>query len=76
MKETYAPNAIVIGVLFGIVVTLKTNMILGILVGLAISILGWILIRAFEDTVERAVDKAGNAIEDTIRKKWNERKKK
>lgn len=72
MRKTYAPNAIVVGVLVGILVALKVNVILGVLAGLGISILGWVLIRAFEN----AVYKAGDAAEDAIRKKLDERKNK
>lgn len=70
MERTYAPNAIIIGVLIGVVVALKVNIVLGIIAGLGVSILGWVLIRAFE----KAVYKAGNAAEDAIRKKIDERK--
>lgn len=70
MGRTYAPNAIIIGILIGVVVALKVNVVLGVIAALAVSILGWVLIRAFEN----AVYKAGNAAEDAIRKKLNERK--
>ncbi len=70
MRKTYAPNAIIIGILVGLLVALKVNLILGIIVGLGVSILGWVLIRAFEN----AVYKAGDAAEDAIRKKLDERK--
>ena len=44
MKKTYAPNAIIIGILVGILVAVKVNAILGILAGLGVSVLGWVLI--------------------------------
>lgn len=69
MRRTYAPNAIIIGGLLGVLVAVKVNMILGILVGLGVSILGWVLIR----TCENVMDKAGNAVEDAIKKKLDER---
>lgn len=72
MRKTYAPNAIIIGVLIGLLVALKVNMVLGVIAGLAVSILGWVLIRAFENTLYRA----GDAAEDAIRKKLDERKNK
>lgn len=72
MRKTYAPNAIIIGILVGAIVALKVNMILGVLAGAAVSVLGWVLITSFE----RAVDHAGNALDDAIRKKINERKNK
>lgn len=70
MRRTYAPNAILIGVLFGILIALKVNAILGILAGVGISILGWALIRVFEN----ALYKAGDAATDAIQKKINEKK--
>lgn len=72
MGKTYAPNAIIIGVLVGGLVTVQVNIVLGIIAGLGVSILGWVLIRAFEN----AVYKAGNAAEDAIRKKLDEQKEK
>lgn len=72
MRKTYAPNAIIIGVLIGLLVALKVNMVLGVIAGLAVSILGWVLIRAFENALYRA----GDAAEDAIRKKLDERKNK
>ena len=41
MRKTYAPNAIVIGFLVGLLVAVKVNVILGILAGLGVSVLGW-----------------------------------
>ncbi len=72
MRRTYAPNAIVIGVLVGLLVAVKANVVLGVLAGLGVSVLGWVLIRAFEN----AMYKAGDAAEDAIRKKLDERKNK
>lgn len=72
MRKTYAPNAIIIGILVGFLVAIKVNAILGVLAGLGVSVLGWVLISSFE----RAADHAGNAIDDAIRKKINERKDK
>lgn len=72
MRKTYAPNAIIIGVLVGLLVAIKVNAILGVLAGLGISIVGWVLI----SSLERAADHAGDALDDAIRKKMNERKDK
>ena len=72
MGKTYAPNAIIIGILIGFLVAVKVNVILGILAGAAISVLGWVLI----SLLERAADHAGNALDDAIRKKINEGKDK
>lgn len=68
MNRTYAPNAVIIGALVGILVAVKVNTILGVLVGLGVSILGWALIKSFE----RAADHAGRALDDAIRRKKNE----
>lgn len=70
MRKTYAPNSIIIGILIGILVAVKVNTIFGILAGLGISVLGWVLIRAFEN----ALNKVGDAAEDAIQKKLDERK--
>ena len=70
MRKTYAPNAIIIGVLVGILVAVKVNAILAILAGLGISILGWVLI----SSLERTADRAGDALDDAIRKKNKENK--
>lgn len=70
MRRTYAPNAIIIGILVGAIVALKVNMVLGVLAGAAVSVLGWVLITAFERTVYHA----GDALEDAIRKKIDEKK--
>lgn len=72
MRKTYAPNAIIVGVFVGLLVALKVNIVIGVIAGLAVSILGWVLIRAFENAVYRA----GDAAEDAIRKKYDEWKDK
>lgn len=72
MRKTYAPNAIIIGILIGLLVAVKVNMVLGVIAGLAVSILGWVLIRAFENALYRA----GDAAEDAIRRKLDEKKNK
>lgn len=43
-------------------------MVLGIIAGLAVCVLGWALIRAFEKATSHAVDSAADAIQ----KKFNE----
>lgn len=53
-------------------VALKVNMVFDVIAGLAVSILGWVLIRVFENALYRA----GDAAEDAIRKKLDERKNK
>ena len=63
MRRTYAPNSIVIGVLLGMLVYFKfDSMILGILAAIAISVVGWLAIRAIERAVAKGVDKASEAI--------------
>lgn len=72
MRRTSAPNAIIIGFLVGILVAAKVNVILGVLAGLGVSVLGWVLIKS----LERAAEHAGNAVDDAIRRKIDERKNK
>lgn len=72
-KKTYAANAILIGVLLGILVALKVNVILGVLAGAGTSILGWVLIRVFEDVSYKAMDTAADAIQKKIDEKKNKR---
>lgn len=70
MRKTYAPNAVIIGTLLGILVTFKVNIVLGIIVGLAVSIVGWVLIAAFE----RGVYHVGDKVDDAIRQKIDEKR--
>ena len=72
MKKTYDPNAIIIGILVGILVAVKVNAILGILAGLGVSVLGWVLI----SSLERGADRAGDTLDDAIHKKISDRKDK
>lgn len=51
-------------------VAVKVNAILGVLAGLGVSVLGWVLI----SSLERGAYRAGDALDDAIRKKINERK--
>lgn len=68
MNRTYAPNAIIFGVLAGIVVALKVNTVLGIVAGIAVTVVGWIAIRFIEKLIGKGVDAAGSAISKAINK--------
>ena len=49
MRKTYAYNSIIIGALLGITVGASTkNVVLGIVVGLAVSVVGFIIIKLIE----------------------------
>lgn len=71
MRKTYAPTAIVLGAVIGILIAAADHIVLGILAGVAISVIGWIAIRAFEKVVYKATESAAN----TIKKKIYEKKK-
>jgi len=73
MRRTYAHNAVVIGVLLGFLVAIKAGIILGIIVAVAVSIIGYKLIRAFENKVDDVADRAGDAISHAI---YDKKKKK
>jgi len=62
MRRTYAHNAFIIGTLIGIWVTLKAGLILGILAGIAVSAIGFYLIRALENAVYDGVNKGMDAV--------------
>lgn len=65
MRKTYAYNSIIFGVLIGLLVYAKANIALGIVAGLAVSIVGFVLIRFIED----ALDCAGDAVSNRISEK-------
>lgn len=70
MRKTYAYNSIIFGFLIGLLVYAKANLVLAVLAGLAVSIIGFVLIRA----IENAMDRAGDAIIDAVGKKVNEKR--
>ncbi len=66
-RKTYAPNAIIIGILIGIVVYVSTeNIVLTILATVGVSVVGWIVISLIEKAISRGVDAAANAIKKGI----------
>ncbi len=68
MKKTYAPNAIIIGVLVGILAVVKLGPVLGVLAGIAVTVIGWIAIRFIEKLIGKGVDAAGSAISKAVNK--------
>ena len=72
MRGTYAPNAFIIGTMIGIIVAFKVNVVLGIIAGLAVSIIGYVLIKVFENMIGRV----GDEIENAVRKKIDEKRRK
>lgn len=76
MRRTYAYNSIIIGGLVGIYVAVKAGTFLGIVAGIAVSVVGFILIRALENVISDAVDKGADAVSNALhdRKKEKEGK--
>lgn len=71
MGVTYAYNSIIIGVLIGIWVYAATkSIVLGIIAGIAVTVVGFIIIRA----VENALYKAGEQTYDKISEAYQKRK--
>ena len=63
MRKTYAYNSITIGILLGILVWISANSaILGILTGLAVSVVGFFIIRMLENAVNKGVDKVSEKV--------------
>lgn len=62
MRRTYAPNAIIVGGLLGLLVYLKTGAGAGITVGIIATVIIWIVIRAIENAVQKGADAIDNAI--------------
>lgn len=63
MRKTYAYNSITIGFAVGLLVAVAAkSTVLGILAGLAVSVVGFFLIRMLENAVGRGVDKAADKI--------------
>ena len=69
-RKTYAPNAIIIGVLIGIAVYATTeSIVLTILAAVGVSVVGWILISLIEKAISRGVDAAAAGIKKGIENK-------
>lgn len=63
MRRTYAYNSIIIGFLLGILVyATSKSVVLGIVTGLGVSVVGFIIIRAIEKAIDKGVDKASEKI--------------
>ena len=70
MHKTYAPTAITIGILLGILIGMETNPVLGVIAAIGISVGGWVLIRFLENSLQHA----GDAAVDAISRKMQENK--
>ena len=53
MNQAFAPTAILFGALAGIVVAERTNVVLGVVTGLVVTVAAWFAIRAAENAVRR-----------------------
>lgn len=62
MRRTYTHYSVVFGFLIGLLVFLKTNIVLGVIAGLAVSVIAYVLIKALED----GLDAAGHILIDKI----------
>lgn len=62
MRRTYTHYSVVFGFLIGLLIFLKTNIVLGVIAGLAVSVIAYVLIKALED----GLDAAGHILIDKI----------
>ncbi len=70
MRKTYAYNSIIFGFLLGLLVGVTTeSVILGILAGLGVSVVGFIVIRLIENAIHKGVEKAADKISETYRRR-------
>lgn len=69
MRKTYAYNSVIIGVLVGMLFVVKGNVALGIILGIVITVGGFLLIRAIENALYKGADAAGQAVVNAINKK-------
>lgn len=73
MRGTYAYNSIIFGLLLGLWAMVKAGIVIGIIVAIAVSVVGFFIIRTFEnaifDGVERGVDAVSNAMRDRKKEK-------
>ncbi len=61
MNKTYAPNAIIFGILIGWLIAVKVNTVAGIVVGIIVTVIVWIIIRGIEKALGKGVDAIQNA---------------
>ena len=74
MNKTYAYNSIIFGALFGVLAGVKTDsMVFAAALFLAVSIVGFILIRMFEKAVDKGVNKAADKISEIHNRRKTER---
>lgn len=69
MRKTYAYNSIIFGVLIGILFVVKGQTALGIILGIVITVGGFILIRAIENALYKGANAAGQAVVNAVNKK-------
>ena len=66
-RKTFAPNAIIIGVLVGILVYVSTeDVILTAIAAIGVSVVGWIAISWIEKLISRGIDAGAAAIQKGI----------
>ncbi len=69
-RKTYAPNAIIIGFLVGLLVYVSTeNIVLTALAAIGVSVVGWIAISWIEKLISRGIDAGAAAIQKSIQNK-------
>lgn len=70
MRKTYAYNSIIIGALLGITVGASTKSVVwGIVVGLAVSVVGFIIIKLVENALYAAANKATKKAQDAYQRR-------
>ena len=69
MRKTYAYNSIIFGVLIGMLFVVKGQTALGIILGIVITVGGFILIRAIENALYKGANAAGQAVVNAVKKK-------
>ena len=63
-RKTFAPNAVIIGVLVGILVYVSTeNVVLTVIAAIGVSVVGWIAISWIEKIISRGIDAGVAAIQ-------------
>lgn len=69
MRKTYAYNSIIFGALLGMLVYVSADSIaLGIVTCVAVSVVGFIIIRLIENAINKGVDKAVDSVSNAYRK--------
>lgn len=73
MRKTYAYNSIVFGVLLGLLVGSKAGSVLGIIAGIIVTVVGFFIIQAFENVLDKGFDATEKAIKTIIKNKKDEK---